>query len=414
MRLIFGVAGPDVSDTSWRITPPPGAKTLTLEDLIGESAPVADRPLDAAMRARAIDIFENSGPNVIANLGKSGCWRLAETLLDACAETRILLLLPSPQMAVADMLAAGVEGDQALSAWRTAVGEFLPFYQRNRSVITLIEQASASTNPEALHSFCKDQFGSAIWLTVENERALEPLNAALASRLVEEAPDVTAIHEELEAAKTDIIGLGFAGFEGGVATFGPADAVEDNNLAMLPVLEENDLLRFQLRLVQSKLEAYYKQAPINAAAAEERKAELDALTGEIRRLSHETTQMRASMSWRLTAPVRFVSGKLRMITRKLRSHSVRRQIELVNASPLFDSDWYKERYNDVAQSGQDPTTHFVLYGVREGRSPGPDFDSAAYLEANPDVAASGLNPFIHYLKYGINEKRPLAPTLRQR
>ena len=73
--------------------------------------------------------------------------------------------------------------------------------------------------------------------------------------------------------------------------------------------------------------------------------------------------------------------------------------------PLFDPDYYLERYPDVARSGQDPLTHFLYYGGFEGRQPHPDFDTAFYLESNPDVVAGGLNPLVHFLQYGAAEGR---------
>ncbi len=64
---------------------------------------------------------------------------------------------------------------------------------------------------------------------------------------------------------------------------------------------------------------------------------------------------------------------------------------------FFDAGWYAERYPDVAKSGVAPFEHFILYGAREGRSPGPGFDAAWYLERYPDVAEEGENPLLHYL-----------------
>ena len=33
------------------------------------------------------------------------------------------------------------------------------------------------------------------------------------------------------------------------------------------------------------------------------------------------------------------------------------------------------------------------------------FDTQGYLAANPDVAAAGVNPLTHYLQFGIYEGR---------
>ncbi|UCE30224.1 MAG: hypothetical protein JSW68_08980, partial [Burkholderiales bacterium] len=89
----------------------------------------------------------------------------------------------------------------------------------------------------------------------------------------------------------------------------------------------------------------------------------------------------------------------------------------------FDAVWYANRWPDLAQLELDDATlfsHFNLFGVWEGRAPGPrfaQFDGARYLEENPDVAAyvdASLPDFLgsrtngaiaHYLLYGADEQR---------
>lgn len=84
---------------------------------------------------------------------------------------------------------------------------------------------------------------------------------------------------------------------------------------------------------------------------------------------------------------------------------------------LFNELWYLRSYPDVAAAVSagdiDARTHFDLYGIREGRSPGPFFQPAYYLASNPDVAAAveqGLiSPYEHFLYFGMAEGRsPVA------
>lgn len=72
---------------------------------------------------------------------------------------------------------------------------------------------------------------------------------------------------------------------------------------------------------------------------------------------------------------------------------------------LFDTDWYLAQYPDVDASGMDPLDHYVRFGAREGRDPGPEFDTDSYLSSYPDVAENGMNPLLHYLRYGEAEGR---------
>jgi hypothetical protein len=60
---------------------------------------------------------------------------------------------------------------------------------------------------------------------------------------------------------------------------------------------------------------------------------------------------------------------------------------LVSESGLLDAAWYVMRYPEVGKSGLTPLDHFLIYGAKQGKSPGPDFDTEWYLRAYPDVGA---------------------------
>jgi hypothetical protein len=82
---------------------------------------------------------------------------------------------------------------------------------------------------------------------------------------------------------------------------------------------------------------------------------------------------------------------------------------------LFDEAWYLSHNVDVAAavkagafaSGYD---HYRHYGCAEGRDPSEWFDLSAYLTANPDVAAAHVDPLTHYLTYGVREGRMIVPS----
>lgn len=76
----------------------------------------------------------------------------------------------------------------------------------------------------------------------------------------------------------------------------------------------------------------------------------------------------------------------------------RRACDLIRRSDLFDSDWYLERYPDVAEAQFDPALHYLRHGAGEGRNPGPWFDTKNYLEAlNGELGEQ--NPLLHYLSH---------------
>ena len=75
-------------------------------------------------------------------------------------------------------------------------------------------------------------------------------------------------------------------------------------------------------------------------------------------------------------------------------------IDDVRQSGLFDADWYKKRYPDIAALGIDPLRHFTYDGASEGRVPGPGFEPDWYRDAHPEVAESGIDAFTHYVLIG--------------
>ena len=93
----------------------------------------------------------------------------------------------------------------------------------------------------------------------------------------------------------------------------------------------------------------------------------------------------------------------------LRHPQAIRDLLAVRTSGLFDANYYVTSYPDVAGSGLDPLTHFVLHGAAEGRSPHPLFDSAYYRRRYRDVAAAAINPLAHYVRRGRIELRNPHP-----
>lgn len=78
---------------------------------------------------------------------------------------------------------------------------------------------------------------------------------------------------------------------------------------------------------------------------------------------------------------------------------------IITASGLFDAEYYRTIYTDVASTGIEPLHHYMKYGASEGRRPSVIFNSAAYIEANSDVKELGINPITHFVLYGVLENR---------
>lgn len=123
-------------------------------------------------------------------------------------------------------------------------------------------------------------------------------------------------------------------------------------------------------------------------------------------LEYEFSQVKNSRYWKLLAPAKSIKGRLFNTDKEMK-----KDIALLYTSNLFDAKWYLECYDDVVASGLDPAVHYLKFGFKEGRQPGPNFDGNWYLRHYSDVAKKGANPLIHFIKYGQAEGRRSAPRL---
>jgi glycosyltransferase involved in cell wall biosynthesis len=57
------------------------------------------------------------------------------------------------------------------------------------------------------------------------------------------------------------------------------------------------------------------------------------------------------------------------------SYAERATRRIITRSGLFDADFYRDEYPDVAAAGLDALEHYRIFGWREGRRPGPAFDA---------------------------------------
>jgi glycosyltransferase involved in cell wall biosynthesis len=98
----------------------------------------------------------------------------------------------------------------------------------------------------------------------------------------------------------------------------------------------------------------------------------------------------------------FIINKINRVLGLYRQSKINKIIE---KSGFFNREWYLEQYPDVASSGMYPISHYIEYGVNEGRNPNELFDTLWYLKENTDVLISGLNPLYHYIVFGAAEGR---------
>lgn len=134
------------------------------------------------------------------------------------------------------------------------------------------------------------------------------------------------------------------------------------------------------------------------------RAELDACAALLAERHAADLALDASIAWRA---VRKLPGIAAGLLPPPAEHGLAEE-QCLASSNLFDADWYLRRYPDVKARGMDPARHYLKYGAREGRDPGPAFNTRAYSAQYPDVAAAGLNPLVHYIQHGRREGRRLT------
>ncbi len=131
--------------------------------------------------------------------------------------------------------------------------------------------------------------------------------------------------------------------------------------------------------------------------------------------SNELEEMKRSKAWLIVKVIRKFFHNFRRVPIFVKiiaaaesafwKIKLREELSLIRSSGFFDTNWYLENNPDIAGSGMDPAVHFLLFGGREGRDPGPKFSSSYYLDRYDDVRSAGINPLVHYIRNGRAEKR---------
>jgi glycosyltransferase involved in cell wall biosynthesis len=136
--------------------------------------------------------------------------------------------------------------------------------------------------------------------------------------------------------------------------------------------------------------------------------EINLLHEQVNAYKLEREALLKSTSWKLTAPLRWISLKAGKFKKKIKPalYVFNGQYRLIKKSRRFDTSYYLEKNADVAASGMNPLVHYLEFGAKEGTDPNSAFDTASYLEKNPDLADKEINPLTHYLKF----KRQSVPA----
>jgi len=176
------------------------------------------------------------------------------------------------------------------------------------------------------------------------------------------------------------------------------------NARMESLKNENVLYLLQLSQIQEELARCFEINQQNEVRLADLQRQLVSENAMLeRRIAHRVLSF-----WKSGTAVIALSERSplrRLWQGRERERILRKQMQAIRLSGLFDEAWYRNTYLDVAQAGLDPVEHYLRHGASEARNPSANFDSRWYLETNPDVVESGMNPLLHYIEFGRNENR---------
>ncbi|WP_336485515.1 glycosyltransferase [Methylobacterium nigriterrae] len=92
---------------------------------------------------------------------------------------------------------------------------------------------------------------------------------------------------------------------------------------------------------------------------------------------------------------------------RMPDRALRRTMEIIRESGLFDAAWYAARYPEAVTGTGDALRHFVTRGAAAGHRPNPVFDTDWYTRSYPESVRAGMNPLRHYIARGLaSDLRP--------
>ena len=204
-----------------------------------------------------------------------------------------------------------------------------------------------------------------------------------------------------------------------IASLSQAVTERDGQIGALR--EQEVQLQEQVRDMLSAAQESGMQIASLSQAVAERDGQINSLNQGIADRDGQITAILSSRSWQITAPLRAIGFKIRLMRNRVaiakaicgvtRTNGLRDGYRLFKGRRLllisgtFDANYYLRQNPDVAAARIDPALHYLVHGAVEGRNPNTHFDTSWYLRQNLDVAKSGVNPLVHYIKFGAGEGR---------
>ncbi len=381
------------------------------------------------------EFFELAGWAVSHNKSKA-CYEKFNA--KASASQRFILLHSHPVEAIAHAIDNGTPPEQARESWLNAAKEMVDFYTKHRKqavmvyIPNLLAEPKAQLTTVAAHLGLKEKPQSTISVQTVHAPMLDRI---LASQLLQQNPEITALLARIEACTIPQEGHSYSASTLDInaanrqlvtlkTNLKKSEQLSELTLQSRQYQEENEILMNQLHLVQERLEAKYlsydqlneqllqsKESETEIAKHRDQKVyALAVAKHQIQCLQTELDGFKASTSFKVKSLLRSIKAKVWSSTS---TPKLEKQAELIDQSGIFNEGWYLTTYPDVAETSVDPIVHYLKYGAAELRNPSPEFDTHWYLSSHPDVAKENMNPALHYSMFGQNEGRLTSPHEHQ-
>lgn len=169
----------------------------------------------------------------------------------------------------------------------------------------------------------------------------------------------------------------------------------------------NELVK-QNEALESSINERFRELATMTRHTEQLTRELQQKEQQLQKAKDRAQNLKQTVSWKLTAPVRAL-GRTFKESPSTKSSASMSNAERIAASGLFDELWYLHRYPEVADTGLSAIEHFIQIGADKGYSPSELFDTRWYLQTYADVAQGTINPLLHYIMHGQAEQRHCLP-----
>lgn len=182
-----------------------------------------------------------------------------------------------------------------------------------------------------------------------------------------------------------------------------SELTRQNNLLEKDQVSAADVisnLKKENNTLKASVEQRFHELSVLTAMLQDKDKEMQALSDSI-----EVVEPQGNRS--IVSKLSLKKVRHKSVSKKKEKTKLKKKIQLLRESELFDANWYLASYPEVKGYKAGAEAHYLCEGSKLGFNPSQSFNTELYLSAYPDVAEVRVNPLLHYLEYGLAEGRLL-------